>query len=214
VNAQFPDPRVPVFFLSYARTGSTGHPANRAAREFFDEVRQNVAQLVPSHPGHEIGFMDTSNMKAGTVWGQEVLEAAATCQVFVALLSPAYMWHSHWCAMEWDMFAARKVRRRSDGKLARSTAILPVLWVPAQEKMPDRIHAIQRFTPPEINKGSVALYGEHGVFGLVQMRLTDEVSTICWTLAQRIAETHAELRVDRHPDPDPGTLRRSFEEES
>ena len=215
VNAQNrADPRIPIFFLSYARSGPAGHPANRSVREFFDDLSENVAQLLPLRPGDATGFMDTSTMKAGSVWGEEVLAAAARCHVFVPLLTSAYIWSSPWCAMEWDVFAARDVRRRADGRRSRQTAIVPVRWVPVYQPVPQRVSAIHRFTPPEIPTGVVALYAQHGIFGLIRMRLLDEVSAICWTLAQQIVSVHTDLRVVPNDAPDITTLRRSFEEDS
>jgi hypothetical protein len=215
VNAQNQaDPRIPIFFLSYARGGPAGHHANRSVREFFDDLSENVAQLLPLRPGHSPGFMDTSTMKAGSVWGEEVLTAAARCHVFVPLLTSAYIWSSSWCAMEWDVFASREVRQRIDGQPTRQTAILPVRWVPVYQPVPERIAAIHRFTPPEIPSGMVALYTQHGVFGLIRMRLHDEVSVICWTLAQQIVSIHNDFQVIPNDAPDVTTLRRSFEEDS
>ena len=155
--------------------------------------------------------MDTT-MEAGDVWSDELLAAAASCHVFIALLSPAYIWRSAWCAMEWDLFSGREVVRRTDGKASNSTAIVPVLWVPIKDDVPPRVERIQRFTPPPVPGKAESLYEEHGVFGLFRMGLQDEVGAVSWTLAQQIVSIYADHRVRRKGSPDITALRRSFDE--
>jgi hypothetical protein len=212
-----PDPRTHIFFLSYARSRparKSGQPstASVAVRRFFVNLCEDVAQLLPLRPGHAPGFMDTT-LEAGEVWSDELLLAAARCHVFVPLLSPGYIWRSTWCAMEWDLFAAREVRRRADDKPSKSTAIIPVLWVPISDRMPTKISQIQLFTPPEVPGRADTLYEQHGVFGLFRLGLFDDLGAVSWTLAQQIVSVYTDRLVVPNNEPDIRALRRSFAQE-
>ena len=55
----------------------------------------------------QLGFMD-QEMPGGMQWADELLHAAGTCQVLVALLSAPYL-KSEWCGMEWHAFSQRTV---------------------------------------------------------------------------------------------------------
>jgi hypothetical protein len=182
------DPRTPVFFLSYARA-VRGVAPNARFFNFFEELSENVAQLVARPVGAEPGFMDRS-IASGAHWTPELLKAIGTCQVFVALLSPPYV-SSMWCGQEWWAFKQREVVKRS-GEPDYQTAIIPVIWAPlADEDTPAAVHAVQRFSPdgvPDID--TVSRYQGEGVLGLLQMGLTERCGAVNWQLARRIAAVH------------------------
>jgi hypothetical protein len=188
-------PRAPLFFLSYAHAawqrsqGSQPEPNQRIA-DFFDDLSENVAELVARPAGADPGFMDRS-IPGGSRWTPELLEAVGTCQVFVALLSDPYV-SSRWCSMEWYAFSQRKVTSRTGDGAANQTGTIPVIWTPVPDaRLPAVVRAVQRFSPrglPDVN--IPAPYEANGVFGLKNLGLDTHYQGVVWRLAQRIAEFH------------------------
>jgi hypothetical protein len=196
------DPRSPLFFLSYAHSLVTGQARsknqgrNRRFVRFFEDLSENVAELVSRTAGSDPGYMDQSSIAAGRRWTPELLRALGTCQVFVALLSPIYI-DSAWCSLEWHAFSRRQVTSYPDRAISNETAIIPVIWAPVREPdVPRKIQDVQWFYPlamPETDKA--ASYEGDGVVGLLQI---DEIAyqAVVWRLAQRIAEIHYTHRVE------------------
>jgi hypothetical protein len=153
-------------------------------------------------------------MQAGKVWNEELVWAAGTSQVFVALLSPPYVWTSEWCAMEWDLFSRRAVEPKPNKRLDNSTAIIPVLWAPTDDPLPPAIRKIQIFMPSGVPGSTESLYRRHGIFGLLRMRRRNAYGTVVWTLAQEIAATYNTRSVRRWVPAGTAGLRRSFEEDT
>jgi hypothetical protein len=94
----------PLFFLSYAhsqtkRDSGVSYERNRWFVKFFEDLSENVAELVSRPAGSDPGYMDQW-IAAGRLWTPDLLNAIGTCQVFVALLSPIYI-DRDWCGMEW-----------------------------------------------------------------------------------------------------------------
>jgi TIR domain len=188
-------PRAPLFFLSYAHAAwqrSQGaHPEpNQRVAEFFDDLSENVAQLVARPPGADPGFMDRG-IPGGTRWTPELLEAVGTCQVFVALLSDPYV-SSEWCGMEWYAFSQRTVTRRAGDGIGHQTGIIPVIWTPVPEtRLPKVVRAVTRFSPRGLADANIpARYETDGVFGLKYTGPDGFYQGVVWRLAQRIAEFH------------------------
>jgi TIR domain len=187
--------RAPLFFLSYAHSawqrsqGAQPDPNQRIA-EFFDDLSENVAQLVARPPGADPGFMDRA-IVGGTRWTPELLEAVGTCQVFVALLSHPYV-SSEWCGKEWYAFSRRTVTSRAGDGTGHQTGIIPVVWTPVPEaRLPKVVRDVQRFSPrglPGVN--TPAGYETDGIFGLKNIGLDTIYQSVVWRLAQRIAEFH------------------------
>ena len=187
--------RAPLFFLSYAHSawqraqGAQPEPNQRIA-EFFDDLSENVAQLVAKPPGADPGFMDRS-IPGGSRWTPELLEAVGTCQVFVALLSDPYV-SSEWCGKEWYAFSQRIVTSRAGDGIGHQTGIIPVIWTPVPDtRLPKAVRDVQRFSPrglPDVN--IPARYGTDGIFGLKNIGLDTFYQSVVWRLAQRIAEFH------------------------
>ncbi len=183
------DPFAPLFFVSYAvikqprRAPGGWQEANTNALRLFTELSIHVNALVSRPAGADPGFINR-NMRGGERWTPELLEAVGTCQVFVALLSPAYL-DSEWCALEWNLFASRTIARR-DGRTDHETCILPVSWAPADScEPPDRL---QWFSPDGTpDEGVVPNYHQEGLYGLLSMK-NDASHVVIWKLAQRIVE--------------------------
>ncbi|WBB91037.1 TIR-like protein FxsC [Verrucosispora sp. WMMC514] len=183
------DPFAPLFFVSYAvikaplRAPGGRREANTNALRLFTELSIHVNALVSRQAGADPGFINRT-MRGGEKWTPELLEAVGTCQVFVALLSPAYL-DSEWCAMEWELFAGRAVTRR-DGRPTRETCIVPVCW--AQEDTCEPPDGLQWFSPEGTpDENVVPRYHQEGLYGLLSMN--DAASdVVIWKLAQRIVE--------------------------
>lgn len=210
------DPRMPVFFLSYAH--SEGRPMgppqepNRRFVTFFDDLSENVAQLIDRPTGSDPGFMDRS-LAGGTRWTSELLDALGGCQVFVALLSAPYL-ISDWCGREWYAFSQRKVVMSKDDGARHQSAIIPVLWAPLRhERIPAAVRAVQRFSPTGLSDPGVkARYEANGIFGLLATKQDSAYQEIVWSLALQIADIHYAYWVEPR-DFDPGELRNLFEEQ-
>lgn len=192
------DPRAPLFFLSYAH--STVGPQSRFTR-FFNDLSENVAELVVRAAGADPGYIDRS-MGGGNHWTRELLEAVGTCQVFVALLSAPYF-KSTWCGMEWFAFTQRRVIRKAGAGIAHQTAVVPVIWAAPlpYDHIPAAVQKVQRFTPGSVPKADIAGQCEaEGIVGLLHTQI-DLYNAVVWRLAQRIAEIsnnyHVEPRVFR-----------------
>jgi hypothetical protein len=187
------DLRAPVFFLSYARATSPQvgriRERNRFVMDLFDDLSADVGELLGRLPGADPGFMDRI-MPGGERATEELLLAAATCQVFVPLISPSLV-RSEWCAIEWDVFSRRTVTRR-DGRHDLETAVLPVVWAPAHAAdLPKVIRDVQMFSPTQLPKDDYAAqYFQDGLYGLRTMGLEDAYRAIVWRLARRIVDIH------------------------
>jgi hypothetical protein len=210
------DPRTPLFFFSYAHSGdlrSTGpaHEPNRQVIKFFDDLSENVAELVSRTAGADPGFLDRS-IPGGGKWTEELLHAVGTCQVFVALLSAPYL-RSEWCGMEWYAFSQRKVVRSRESASDHQTSIIPVVWAPApRETFPKAVRDVQRFSPTGLPDPDIAAqYKAEGVYGLLRMQLEVSYQAVVWRLAQRIADLHYSHRVEPRTF-ERGELRNIFRE--
>jgi len=111
------------FFLSYSWK-NRGRPLER----FFKDLAEAVRKLVGG-PIEDIAFRDRVTMMAGTEWPTGLLDAMATSQVLVYLLSADYI-QSDYCGKELQVFLERveSFRRANPGVAPRF--IIPVIWVP------------------------------------------------------------------------------------
>jgi transcriptional regulator with XRE-family HTH domain len=195
------DPRSPLFFLSYAQSSLTKRQGDRERRRnwrfvrFFEDLSENVAELVSRPAGSDPGYMDSS-VADGKHWTAELLHAVGTCQVFVALLSPIYF-DSHWSGVEWNAFARRQVISYPEGEITSQTAIIPVFWTPVREwEIPKVVRETQFFYPEAMPDSDKAVrYESDGVVGLLQLD-DNAYQAVVWRLAQRIAEIHYTHRVE------------------
>ncbi len=212
----------PLFFVSHALQ-ALGRRYADARRErslelvqFFDDLSENVAELVALSAGRDPGFLDRT-IPGGTHWTGELLRAVGTCQAFVALLSPQYF-ASAWCGMEWNAFSLRTVARRAPGVLdsrrsGHYTGIVLVNWTPVQAReIPPVVSAVQRFSPAGLPDPDIARqYESEGVFGLLRLGQDAAYEAVVWRLAQHIAENYYNYRVQPRI-PQPSDLRDAFQE--
>jgi TIR domain len=191
------------FFLSYAGA-SERSAAVRAVEEFFQDLTENVGQLIYLRPDVPAGFMDRE-MRGGMQWTDELIHAVGTCQVMVALLSARYL-QSEWCGKEWHAFSQRAVRRLPDRNAqARQGCIIPVMWAPLPAPLPPEISAELIFLPGRQPDPDVPdHYQENGIFGMMRVdRLRNSYQIVTWQLAKHIAHIYHSQRTDaRKFEPD------------
>jgi TIR domain len=190
------DPATPLFFLSYAHSRFRNPEPNRWFRQFFDDLQENVAELVSRPAGSDPGYMDRS-IPGGAPWTPELLRIIGTCQVFVALLSRPYL-DSPWCAREWHAFVQRRVVSHPQGKVSDQTAIISVMWTPLRdEEIPFAVSRVQRFLPPPVANADIAThYEQEGLLGLLKLD-NDAYRAVVWRIAQRVAEINYYFRVEQ-----------------
>lgn len=205
----------PLFFLSYARgtplrrVPIPQHDPNLRVKQLFTDLSGHINHLVYRETGADPGFMDLA-MAGGEQWRSELLRAVGTCQVFVALLSPGYM-KSEYCAVEWNAFAERTIRRRDDAPDYHETSIIPVVWIPSRsDTTPAAVNKIQRFAPKRLPDADLAQqYTEDGLYGLLSLG-ADGTDGIILRLAQHIVELAYNNRVERRVLPDTKNISRTF----
>jgi hypothetical protein len=176
-------PRAPLFFLSYAHAGG-----RQQITKFFNDLTENVGQLVGRPVGADPGFMDR-RMPDGSRWSSELLGAVGGCQVFVAMLSSPYI-TSAWSGMEWFAFTQRTVSPVADTSSEYQTAIVPVIWAPiSRRRAPQVVQDVQWFMPSGLaDLGIPDLYEANGVYGLMAMGLQTFYQAVVWELAKHISE--------------------------
>jgi hypothetical protein len=200
VRRALPDRGTP-FFLSYARAedspSSVGeaHYSDQMAERFFFDLSENVGQLISRRTGADVGFIDTK-VQGGMQWPYELLHAAGTCQVLVALLSAPYL-SSKWCGIEWCAFSRRTAQRPPGTKpFRREGWIIPVRWAPMPFPLPSPVSEDMIFSPDNIPDPDLpARYRADGVFGLLRTGQEDSYQIIAWQLAKRISKIYHNQRL-------------------
>jgi len=188
------------FFVSYARArDGSGNPeavrfSDRMTRQFFFDLSEDVGQLISRTTGADIGFMDTG-IPGGTRWVDELLHAAGTCQVLIALVSAPYL-NSEWCGKEWCAFSRRTPQPVLDADISpRQGHIIPVLWAPIPFALPPPVSEEMIFSPSGTPQSELpAEYKANGVYGLLRMERKDSYQIVVWQLAKLIAKVyHSQL---------------------
>jgi len=214
--AEREDPAAPVFFLSYWRPDppafGAGPPreANRFVMRFFDDLTEDVNNLIGSVPGRDPGFLDVTR-GGGELWERRLLHAAGTCQVFICLLSSPYLSGSEWCAREWDLFSRRQVVPRQGPAAHDESAIVPVLWTPLTDPLPPAVADVNLFMPTRLRDDFRADYQAEGLLGLLRTGKEPIYQAIVWRIAQHVERVRRHFRVEPLHVPGPGDLRTTFE---
>lgn len=202
------DPRLPLFFVSYAHTPSS----HDSVLEFFEDLSNHVRELVGRGPGADPGFLDRRSLTGGRPWTPELLRAVGACQVFIPLISTS-LFESTWCGYEWDAFSRRQVVNRATRLPDLETAILPVIWASVDpEREPKAVKRIQRFTPTGLPTSVVKMYEEEGIYGLRILDM-DAYQAVVWRLAQRVVGLTRTYLVHPMTITDADQLRNVFTEE-
>jgi hypothetical protein len=205
----------PLFFVSYSHSDDTyapnspEHEPNWRFMEFFNELSENVAELISRGAGADPGYIDQS-IADGEKWPAELLKAVGSCQVFVALLSARYI-ESDWCGKEWHAFSQREISRLDGNEPRSQTAIIPVIWAPfPQDRCPTAVTDVQRFSPRAIPDRSITRqYETNGIFGLMKLGDQTAYNAVLW----RIAQLHYTYRVEPRLFRSSEELRNIFREQ-
>lgn len=188
------------FFVSYARARDrsgnpgAGHFSDQLTRQFFFDLSEDVGQLISRTTGADVGFMDMGT-PGGTHWLDELLHAAGTCQVLVALVSAPYL-SSEWCGKEWCAFSQRTPQPFPGASASpRQGHIIPVLWAPVPFALPAPVGAEMIFSPTGTPKPELpAEYKANGVYGLLRTERRDSYQIVVWELAKLISRVyHSQL---------------------
>lgn len=195
-----PDHGTP-FFLSYARardgagTQGMAHFSDLSTTRFFFDLCEDLGQLISRTPGADVGFMDTRT-HGGVHWFEELLDAAGTCQVLIALLSAPYL-SSEWCGKEWCAFTRRTSQTLAgmDGS-PHQGHIIPVCWAPVRFTLPSAVQEEMIFSPTGApNPELPAEYKANGIYGLLRMGREDSYKIIVWQLAMLISKVYHSQRL-------------------
>jgi hypothetical protein len=182
--------RGPYFFLSHAHVegrefGGSGDP-DQEVIDFFHLLCRHLRHLTDIPPESSPGYLDAV-VRIGTTWHPHLLDALATCQVFVPLYSPRYF-RSQWCGWEWDAFNRRERVHAEHWPYAFS-AIVPVLWAPGRLEIPPCAARLQ-YLDGRLGRG----YKQNGLYGL---RIEDEreFARVALRLTQTIVEVAEATRL-------------------
>nr|WP_269084267.1 TIR-like protein FxsC [Streptacidiphilus carbonis] len=198
----------PYIFLSYAHAhdplpvpmGGDGsrprpHPDHLVHKFFADLCAlitelNDIAVAVPSG----VGFMDR-HLRPGVQWTAELSQALAYCRVFVPLYSPRYF-RSVNCGQEWQAFSRRQVfSSRPDGR--RTSAVVPVLWVPQDSGSLPKCATGLQYKHVEFGPA----YAQEGMYSLARFGyLQDAYDYALNRIAREIVAVAAETKVvvDHH----------------
>jgi FxsC-like protein len=173
------------FFLSYARGDDDEY-----VQKFFTDVSRELRRRgVQDEPA---GFLDT-NMDVGTEWESELQEALCSCRVFIAIYSPRYFSREH-CGKEWQVFNER-MRRYEEQTGDRPQTLLPILWVPPAQELPEEARRIQ-YLAGELGPA----YAENGLFRILKVKkFEDEYDLFLAKLVDRMIERARQFPLPRAP---------------
>jgi FxsC-like protein len=170
---------VPLFFLSYAR-GDDDEDVRRFYSDLCTALRRRVAD-----PVEPIGFLDRE-IDLGARWSNELAEALAASQVFLAIYSPRYFRRDK-CGREWGVFADRMAGYERQAGV-RTNLIIPVLWV-VSGGMPEEAMSLQVYGD-DLN----TVYASSGLYRILHLhRYQDDYLDFVERLADKIhgiAQTH------------------------
>lgn len=181
--------RARYFFLSYAHSPPlAGMPATQPdgwVRSFAKNLTDAVARHASSEARLDPGFVDME-IPVGADWKAEIVAGLGTAEVFVPLLSPAYLTRS-WPWREWTCFERRLEMADVGGPRQR---FVPVLWVPLPSgERPADVDAAMAIAPDDPTP-----YAENGLLALRRLQLYRRAyDQVVDNLARRIvdvAESH------------------------
>jgi hypothetical protein len=133
------------FFFSYKRVGKTAYQ-----RKFFDDLSDELRDLLEFSKEVPVGFFDQSGIEAGEEWEPALAKALQESKVMVCVYSPKYF-ESEYCGKEWQVF---NMRRHEYQRLRRAVGendpplplvIKPVLWLPLPDNLDPDFKKIQLF---------------------------------------------------------------------
>ena len=185
-------PTAPYFFLSYAHTprldASDSTDPDLWVEQLFKDLCRHIVQVTDLPRGANPGFMD-KDLHPGEVWPVSLVQALATCRVFVPLYSRRYF-TSVDCGREWFYFTRRALNHaaRVAGPVE---AIIPAVWSPVDlESLPEVARSIQ------VDYGGIEPYAQLGFWGIMKLsRYRDAYDEAVFKLAERIVQVAERLPV-------------------
>ena len=124
------------FFFSYSRKNN-----DTFLRDFFQDLNKEVQER-SSNGSLEEGFFDQDDLELGEFWEPKLESALRQSRVFVAAVTPGCL-ESEYCAKEWRAFEARVSEYANTHNTQAPPVILPLIWVPSPEPLPQFIAARQ-----------------------------------------------------------------------
>jgi FxsC-like protein len=176
--------RARYFFLSYAHSPPlAGMPATQPdgwVRSFARNLTDAVARRASLEARLDPGFADLE-IPVGADWKAEIVAALGTAEVFVPLLSPAYLTRS-WPWREWTCFERRLEMADVEGPGQR---FVPVLWVPLPSgERPADVEAALAIAPDDPTP-----YAENGLLALRRLQIyRTAYDQVVDNLARRIVD--------------------------
>jgi FxsC-like protein len=200
----------PYFFLSYAHTprhdSSGSEDPDLWVAKLFNDISGHIMQLTDFPRGANPGFMDR-RLRSGDDWPAELVQALATCRVFVPLYSKRYFASEH-CGREWFYFTSRALNHA-----ARVTGpvetIIPAVWAPLDMRQcPVAAQSIQL-------KHDSEAYEANGFYGIIKLsRYKDAYDEAVYALARRIVRVAERSPVKQGMAAEYDSLESAFGEES
>ena len=175
-------PRARYFFLSYAHSpplaGVPAAPPDDWVRLFYRDLSSMVARHASREAELDPGFVDME-IPVGANWKAEIVAALGAAEVFVPMLSPAYLTRS-WPWREWAGFERRLLTAGCDHPGRR---VVPVLWVPLPSgERPADVDTAMRVAPDD-----PVPYAESGLLALRRLQpYRSSYKQVVERLAQRI----------------------------
>ena len=162
-------------------------------------------QLTDLPRGAHPGVMDRG-LGPGDDWPTELVQALATCHVFVPLYSKRYFTSEH-CGREWYYFNSRALNHAARVTGAVET-IIPAVWVPVDTRqLPAAARSIQLHYDSEA-------YEANGFYGIIKLsRYKDAYDEAVYALALRIVRVAERSKVKQGLVADYDSLESAFGED-
>ena len=173
------------FFFSYAHADDGEY-----LKRFYTHLREEVRQL-RGGAKQEVSFLDRDAISHGSAWEATLETGLKTCRVFVPLYSVSYF-KAPYCGKEFAAFRSRlHTYLKEQGKPVADTLILPVLWSPEANVLPNLPASISgiQYTDDDIQDGYPSEYKAEGVSQLVRRGSAPNgtLSDQYWRFIRRLA---------------------------
>ena len=112
----------PDVFISYAHLDDEGAPSSEELEQFATYLIKRLGAVGKGLYGRMLNIWSDKDIQAGEVWEFKISHAISSCQVFIPIVSPAWV-RSGWCAREWRVGWQRS---GAEGSGENQSFILPV----------------------------------------------------------------------------------------
>jgi hypothetical protein len=168
-------------FTSYAQLDR-----DKYLEKFVDEFRKQLRSVTGRPDAIALAFFDRDGVQAGDRWSEKIVQAIATADVLLCLMSPTYFTRE-WCGRELELFLGRL---REIGPAALSVRfIFPVWWqMPATPRPLPRRLGQHNYHDPTYPPA----YERSGIRGLARQGQWRQFRQMIDSLAARVAQTLAQ----------------------